>query len=76
MFTIYPMGLRLGVQILIPTLAATTHQLSLSVCDWVEKGTVKAGTARTPWLHAHRTDLFSCSDVIITIGEATSFLLS
>lgn len=37
MFTIYPMGPRLGVQILIPTLAATSHQLSLSVCDWVEK---------------------------------------
>lgn len=37
MFTIYPMGPRLGVQILIPTVAATTHQLSLSVYDWVEK---------------------------------------
>ncbi len=36
-FTIYPMGPRLGLQILISSLAATTHQLSLSVCDWVEK---------------------------------------
>lgn len=37
---------------------------------------MKAGTASTAWLHAHRTDLFSRSAVIITIGEATSFLLS
>lgn len=37
MFTIYPMGPCLGLQILIPNLAATTHQLSLSVCDWAEK---------------------------------------